>query len=104
MSAPTRGNGSAEFESWQRDQVRWNRLATDYAPQLTSFRPPALIVHGSQDPGVPVAHAVAAASLLPDAELVVVTGARHWVQRDQPDVVVDAMLGFLGRLGWTDIN
>ena len=98
-SAAARGDGFAAFESWQRDQVRWNRLATDYTAQLRSFTSPALIIHGSCDPGVPVAHAVQAASLIPDAELNVVAGARHWVQRDQPDVVVDAMLGFLGRLG-----
>jgi pimeloyl-ACP methyl ester carboxylesterase len=101
-SATERGRGFTAFAGWQRDQVRWNRLATDYTPQLGAFARPALILHGSRDTGVPIARAVAAAAVIPDAELTVIIGARHWVQRDQPDVVVDAMLGFLGRLGWAD--
>jgi pimeloyl-ACP methyl ester carboxylesterase len=100
VSATERGRGFAAFQSWQRDQVRWNRLRTNYTPRLPSFSVPALIVHGSRDTGVPVAHAAEAAALIPDAELDVVDGARHWVQRDQPDAVVDAMLSFLGRLDW----
>lgn len=88
----------AAFEQWQRDQVQWNRLTTDYRGQLASFRPPALIVHGDRDSGVPVARARAAATMIPDAELKVVTGAGHWVQRDQPEAVTAAMVGFLGRI------
>lgn len=86
------------FEQWQLDQVQWNRLGTDYRGRLASFRPPALIVHGDKDSGVPVARARAAAAMIPDAELRVVAGAGHWVQRDQPDVVTAAMLGFLDRV------
>lgn len=56
---------------------------------------PALIIHGSRDTGVPVARARAAAHLLPDAHLVVVENAGHWVQRARPDLVIPAMLAFL---------
>lgn len=58
-----------------------------------------LIVHGSRDVGVPVARVRAAAELIPDARLVVVEGAGHWVQRDRPDAVVPAMLSFLAEIG-----
>ena len=35
---------------------------------------------------------------LPDATLLVVEGAGHWVQRDRPDRVVPAVLEFLRRV------
>lgn len=95
MAAAGRPDGFRAFEQWQRDQVGWNRLRTDYTPRLASFPCPALIVHGERDPGVPVACARTAAMLIPDAELKVVARAGHWVQRDQPDIVLDAMARFL---------
>lgn len=95
MVAAAQPGGFDAFEQWQRDQVGWNRQRTDYTARLTSFRRPALIVHGDRDPGVPVARARAAAALIPDAQLKIVAGAGHWVQRDRPDVVLEAMAGFL---------
>lgn len=90
--------GFAAFDQWQRDELLWNRLKTDYTPQLPTFPRPALIVHGDRDAGVPLARARAAAALIPHAELKVVAGAGHWVQRDQPDVVIAAVVDFLRRL------
>ncbi|MCV7384101.1 alpha/beta fold hydrolase [Mycolicibacter longobardus] len=90
---------SGVFEQWQRDEVRWNRLKTDYTPSLPSLRCPALILHGDKDTGVPVARARAAARLIPDARLVVLAGAGHWVQRDRPAEALAAMTEFLTRTG-----
>lgn len=98
MTAARSGHGFEAFAQWQREQIHWNRLTTDYRGRLPGLRPPALIVHGDRDSGVPVARAREAAALIPDAELKVVAGAGHWVQRDQPDVVAAAMLGFLERI------
>ena len=89
--------GFAAFAQWQRDEVLWNRLRTNYLPRLATFPRPVLIVHGDRDAGVPVARARAAADLIPDAELKIVPGAGHWVQRDRPDLVTAAMIDFLDR-------
>ena len=89
--------GFDAFEQWQRDEVGWRRLRTDYTAQLESLARPVLIVHGDQDRNVPVARARLAADLIPDAELKIIDGAGHWVQRDQPEVVIAAMLDFLRR-------
>lgn len=98
VRAATRtGHGMREYAQWQRDQVRWNRLKTDYTARLPGFARPALIIQGDRDVGVPVARAVAAAKLIPDATLLVLPGAGHWVQRDRPDEVVAAMTEFLAR-------
>lgn len=95
-AAAHEGHGFHEFEQWQRDQIWWNRLRTDYTARLSGIRQPALIIHGDRDPGVPVAHARTAATLIPDAQLKVVAGAGHWVQRDRPDIVIPAMAEFVG--------
>lgn len=97
IMATARRSGFTAFEQFQRDEIGWNRLRTDYTPQLSAFPRPALIIHGDRDSGVPIARAGAAAALIPDAELKVVVGAGHWVQRDQPDAVIPAMIDFLDR-------
>ncbi len=98
MAAAQRDGGQVAFEQWQRDQFRWNRARTNYTPQLGRFTRPALIVHGDRDTGVPVARARAAAERIPDAELLVVPDAGHWVQRDRPDIVIPTVLDFLDRV------
>lgn len=96
LIAAARQPGFAAFEQWQQHEILWNRLRTDYTVQLASFPRPALIIHGEEDTGVPVARARLAAAVIPDARLNIVAGAGHWVQRDRPDAVVAAMTDFLG--------
>lgn len=95
VAAARAGNGFDAFGQWQRDQVRWNRLTTDYRARLASFPRPALVIHGERDTSVPVAAARAAVELIPDARIKIIGGAGHWVQRDKPDVVVPTMVDFL---------
>lgn len=96
----TRGDHAlTAFAQWQSDQVAWNRLRTDYTPQLTEVRCPMLFVHGEHDSGVPVARARRAAERT-GARLVVAPGAGHWVQRDAPSLTADAVVDFLRRAGW----
>lgn len=91
------GTGLEVFAEWQRDQVLWNRLRTDYTERLPSIGTPTLLVHGDHDSGVPLARAATAAELLPSGTLLAVPGAGHWVQRDRPDLVIPAMLDHLRR-------
>lgn len=92
------GTGTAVFGEWQHDQVLWNRLRTVYTTRLASIRPPTLLVHGNHDTGVPLPRIQVAAARMPNADLVVVPGAGHWVQRDNPDIVIAAMLAHLQRI------
>ncbi|WP_047520437.1 alpha/beta fold hydrolase [Microbacterium sp. ZOR0019] len=91
------GTGLATFGQWQRDQVQWNRLRTVYTERLPSIRTPTLFVHGTRDSGVPLARIEKASELLPDAALLTVPEAGHWVQRDRPDLVIPAMIEHLRR-------
>lgn len=99
VAASGRPGAFATFEQWQRAEFGWRWARTNYTDRLASFPCPALVVHGDRDTGVPVRRAEEAARLIPDARLVVVEGAGHWVQRDRPDIVLPAMLDFLASLG-----
>lgn len=92
-------DGLTAFGQWQHDQTGPDRLRTDYSSRLGEITIPVLLVHGSRDRGVPVAAARRAAWRLPQGRLVELAGAAHWVQRDRPDEVLDALLGFLETLG-----
>lgn len=98
VSETVSGTGLAAFTDWQRDEVRWNHLRTDYRTRLPSIDVPVLVVHGDRDRGVALARAEHAATLLPRAELVVIPDAGHWVQRDRADLVIPAVLAHLRRI------
>lgn len=91
-------DGLEVFGQWQREQVLWGRLRTDYTDRLHEIAAPTLLVHGDHDRGVPIARARSAARLLPRSELLEVPDAGHWVQRDRPDLVLPAVLDFLRRV------
>lgn len=98
MAEAQRPGAGVAFEQWQFDQFGWKKARTNYSDQLHAIAIPVLVVHGDRDTGVPVSRAREAAREIPDARLLVVADAGHWVQRDRPDVVVPAMLDFLAEL------
>jgi pimeloyl-ACP methyl ester carboxylesterase len=89
------GHGSTANQQWQLSETRWNRARTVYTAALAGFTKPVLVLHGSRDSGVPLAAAERAARTAPNATLVVVDGAGHWLTRDAPEHVLDAMVHFL---------
>jgi pimeloyl-ACP methyl ester carboxylesterase len=97
LAAFADGSGLEVFAEWQRDQVGWNRLRTDYTDRLATIDTPTLLVHGDHDTGVPLARVEAAAEKLPHGRLVVAKDAGHWVQRDRPDIVLPALRDHLER-------
>jgi len=60
-------------------------------------RIPTLIACGTRDLLTPVKHSEEMAAVLPDSELVIVPGAGHLVQLEQPDVINDALLRLVER-------
>ncbi|MCW4458895.1 alpha/beta fold hydrolase [Microbacterium sp. MPKO10] len=100
LNATKREESLEVFEQWQRDQIAWSTLRSDYSPRLGSIVCPALVIHGERDSGVPVQRARHAAQTIPNATLVEVAGAGHWVQRDAPRIAVPAMTTFLDDLTW----
>ncbi|HZP78653.1 MAG TPA: alpha/beta hydrolase [Pseudolabrys sp.] len=68
---------------------------TDAARRL---KIPALLVRGASSELVQEAHAREFQELVPHAELIDVSGARHMVAGDRNDAFSDAVLDFIGRL------
>lgn len=74
----------------------------DKLAALDVLRPlPVVIVVGSRDRLTPEAHSRAMAEALPDADLVVASGAGHMVQLECPDLVTAQLRRLLARAGHT---
>lgn len=67
----------------------------DSTPDLPGWNVPSLVIHGEEDQLIPHAEAMAMAAALPDAELVIVPGAGHMVNLEQPEAFDDAVRDFL---------
>lgn len=94
--AMTNKDSQKAWNQFQRQELRWAGITTNYTPRLKDLRVPTLLIHGTHDTGVPLHDARKAAHLIPDAELRVVRNAGHWTQRDCPGEVNYALLRFLG--------
>ncbi|HPF34388.1 MAG TPA: alpha/beta fold hydrolase [Candidatus Krumholzibacteria bacterium] len=67
----------------------------DSVDDLPGFDVPALVIHGAEDRLIPVAEAELTASRLPDAQLVVIPGAGHLPNLEQPEAFNAAVRTFL---------
>jgi pimeloyl-ACP methyl ester carboxylesterase len=65
---------------------------------LAALDVPTLLLWGEDDAFAPVAGAHRFQRELPDTELVVVDGARHFVWEDAPEECAAALTGFLARV------
>ena len=65
-------------------------------PHLGDIRAPTRVIVGAQDPATPVAAAEVLAQGIPSADLVVVDGAAHLANLEQPTPFTEAILEFLG--------
>jgi len=71
---------------------------TDFRPDLTAFRVPTLIVHGTSDQTVPIdTSARAAAKGIADSQLVEYAGEPHGLNVTASDRLTKDLLTFLGR-------
>lgn len=87
------------FAEFQRDEMLWSGLRSDFTPRLGEITVPTLFVQGAKDEAVPLEAARRASELVPGSRLNVIADAAHWVQRDQPAAVASAVLEFLRQLG-----
>jgi pimeloyl-ACP methyl ester carboxylesterase len=64
------------------------------AAAVAAARCPTLIVAGSRDLMTPTRNTKALAEMLPHAKVVTLPGAGHAMMAEQPDAVLDALIGF----------
>ncbi|WP_254521861.1 alpha/beta fold hydrolase [Natrinema caseinilyticum] len=74
------------FKEFQGNELSFNgRVATNFADDLESLPVPTLLVHGKDDPLVPVEWSIRAADRIPDAKLDLVDDCGHWTPRERPE-------------------
>ncbi len=70
----------------------------DSTPLLAQVSVPTLVITGAEDEMIPVEESRRIASAVPGAQLVVVPGAGHLANLEQPEAFNDALKGFLSAL------
>lgn len=92
----------AELDRTERPQSAFNHalLAGDIPPGLTAadIRQPALVIHGSHDPVIPLPAGKALAAMLPEAQLLVLEGVGHELPDPELPRIGAAILAFLNRI------
>jgi pimeloyl-ACP methyl ester carboxylesterase len=86
------------LRGWQRHEFRPQGLRTDFSDRLDAIDVPTLVLHGQEDPLMPVRWSRQAAERLPDGELTVFEDCGHWVARERKTAFNDALDGFCKRI------
>ena len=81
--------------SFQKHEVGWNGLRTDFSDRLGVLPVPTLLVHGAQDRAVPLAWARRAQERIPDCELRVFPDCGHLPPRERPEEFARVVERFL---------
>jgi pimeloyl-ACP methyl ester carboxylesterase len=90
------GVGDA-WRSWQRSEIGWSSLHTNFVDKLYTLAVPTLILHGAEDTYVPVSWARRAHTLIKDSELCIFPQCGHWLTREKPTEFNHVALEFLAR-------
>jgi pimeloyl-ACP methyl ester carboxylesterase len=90
------GAGEA-WRSWQKNEIKWSGLHTNFVDTLHALAVPTLILHGEQDRYVPVSWARRAHGLIRGSELRIFPQCGHWLSREKPMEFSRAVVEFLAR-------
>ena len=90
------GAGKA-FISFQRDEVFWNGLRSNYIDRLHEITAPTLLISGSNDVAVPLNQIQRAHELIKGSELSIMQECKHWAPGEKPEEFSRVVLEFLDR-------
>jgi pimeloyl-ACP methyl ester carboxylesterase len=85
------------WSSFQKNEVGWGGLRTDFSDRLRGLVMPTLLVHGAQDRTVPIAWARRAQERIRDCELRAFSECGHLPPREQPEEFARVVSRFLAR-------
>ncbi|MDQ2050359.1 alpha/beta hydrolase [Natronolimnohabitans sp. A-GB9] len=84
------------FKQFQQNELSFNgRVATNFVDDLESLSVPTLLVHGEDDPLVPVEWSIRAAGRIPGSELERIENCGHWATRERPERFNEILLEWL---------
>ena len=84
------------FFGLNEDLPRTVRSGTENIQRLREFRRPVRIIFGDADPYLNSGVAAAFHELFPSSDLFLLSGARHYVQMDEPEKVAELILSMPG--------
>jgi pimeloyl-ACP methyl ester carboxylesterase len=90
-----REDAGRAFNRFQRAEIGWQGLNTEFTDRLDELSVPTLFVHGTEDTLVPVEASIRAATLVPEAKLEIMDGVGHWPPRERPEEFVAVVRDFL---------
>jgi pimeloyl-ACP methyl ester carboxylesterase len=85
------------WRAWQRNEIGWSGLHTNFVDRLHTLAVPTLILHGAEDRYVPVSWAQRAHNMIRDSQLYIFQQCGHWLTREKPAEFDRAVLEFLAR-------
>ena len=94
LADPRAGHAWASF---QKSEVEWGGLRTDFSNRLGGLSVPTLLVHGARDTAVPLAWARRARERIPHSELEVFPDCGHMPPRERPEECARVVGRFLAR-------
>jgi pimeloyl-ACP methyl ester carboxylesterase len=83
------------FTAAYEDRNAYLQMQLDFREQLGRISVPTLVIAGAEDEATPVADAEFIVAGIPDARLVVIEGAAHLANVEQPSLFTDAVLEHL---------
>jgi pimeloyl-ACP methyl ester carboxylesterase len=95
--ARRRGSGVGDA-SYNRETIGPTRMRNDLLPDVFRITAPTLFLQGDNDLLVDPQTSVAAAELMPNAEVVLIGQCGHWVQLEAPDVFLTEVGPFFARI------
>ena len=78
-------SGERSFYAFQRYEMTWNGLRTNFVGRLREIQSPTLFIHGDHDRLVPVEEVQQAAATMADARVRVMADTGHWAPREHPE-------------------
>lgn len=85
------------FISFQRSEITSTGFFTDLFGRLEEINAPTLLIHGTLDRAVPVKGAILASKKIPDCEIYLMDGCKHWPQKERPEEFTNALQLYLDR-------
>lgn len=92
-----RPHATDAYRRFQRAEVGWGGLRTNYADRMDELSVPTLFVHGKDDPLIPAEYAERASDAAPVADRFFLTDCGHWPPREHPEAFVARLQAWLDR-------
>jgi pimeloyl-ACP methyl ester carboxylesterase len=90
-----RPDAGRAWGSFLKNELCPSGFRRDCLDNLSRIDAPCLIIHGEDDPLVPVESACRAHRAMPDSHLVILPGCGHWPQKEKPEEFHGILRGFL---------